>query len=493
MVAALRLMRQSAPWLLGWLGLVIAGSVLAVRVDIANRRAAFETDARIAHRLLSQRAVQHEAILVTLTLLSPSASADADPERRLPALYPQLIEVVRRSGAERWNVDAMRVAEERSRQSRRPEIASLDTRMSRFTLVLAGDPTSFALVIGMPSAVPWDEWPFDRAGPVSASLVYAGERFVIQAGQRSEERPAGLTAGFRFAKTLTAASQPFELRVARATGPAQWPWAVLSSWAASCALALWAWASWLRAKRGRRRAEELLRASRVARLNVMGELAAGVAHEMNQPLAAVLANVQAARRLLEEVPPQVATARNAISQASGQARRAADVVARLRRLVETQGSERAAKLVSLRPVLRGLLELLEPEILRRGVRVAIEGQAPAVLADPVALEQIVHNLIENAMHALGAVPPAERVITLRLGVEGACALLDVCDTGPGIPPDALARLFEPFYTTREGGLGLGLSLCETLAHSIGAAMEADNVEPRGARFRLRLRIEGEPA
>eukprot|EP01036_Dinobryon_divergens_P013500 gene13500-18218_t len=112
------------------------------------------------------------------------------------------------------------------------------------------------------------------------------------------------------------------------------------------------------------------------------------------------------------------------------------------------------------------------------------------MADPVALDQIVHNLILNALQALEQVPTAQRRLTLTLrtvdGTVGGQGELAVADSGPGIPPDVLPRLFEPFFSTREGGLGLGLSLCETLASGMGGSLSAANNTTGGAVFRLRL-------
>ena len=123
----------------------------------------------------------------------------------------------------------------------------------------------------------------------------------------------------------------------------------------------------LRQRAARSRAEELLRLGQVARLNTLGELAAGMAHELNQPLTAVMANTQAARRLLDDDPPELDTARQAMAQAVEQARRAADVVGRLRRVVERPDLAGQTQAVNLAEAVRRALYLLEPECQRRGV------------------------------------------------------------------------------------------------------------------------------
>ncbi len=517
--------RHAVAWLAGWIGLVLTGALVIVRVDIAERRDAFQTDARIAHRLLSQRAVQQEAVLATLALLHPTAEGADRPEQRLPAVYPQVLAVLRRDAEQAWPEETLREAETRSRRSGHAELGAVDVVRGHYTVLQAGTPSSFALRIDVQRMVPWDEWPVQKHGPVRVALLQGGQTLTIQPGELPGEQPvglsrrseapvqlgsaggsssgllytasqvfrSGLTPGFVFAKTLAAPGQPFELQLRRATGPVQWPWAWLFAWASATALALAGAASWLEARRARRRAEALLRVGQVARLNAMGELAAGMAHELNQPLAAVMAGAQAARRLLDDEPPELATARQAIAQVVVQGRRAADVVARLRRQVEAPEAAAPTRPVQLEAVVRQVLELLEPEAQRRGVRAALHGRAAPVRADPVALEQIVHNLVGNALQALDQVPQAERRLDISLGTHAGHGVLTVRDSGPGIADEALSHLFEPFYTTKRGGLGLGLSLCDTLAQAMNGRLSAHHTEPRGAEFRLVLPLAEEAA
>jgi C4-dicarboxylate-specific signal transduction histidine kinase len=114
------------------------------------------------------------------------------------------------------------------------------------------------------------------------------------------------------------------------------------------------------------------------------------------------------------------------------------------------------------------------------------------LAERVALEQIVHNLITNALQALDAVPASERKLSIHIGTASGMGVLRVIDTGPGIAPDTLPHVFEPFFTTREGGLGLGLSLCETLASGMGGKLRVQANMPRGAIFVLHLPLAPAP-
>jgi C4-dicarboxylate-specific signal transduction histidine kinase len=323
------------------------------------------------------------------------------------------------------------------------------------------------------------------------SLVHAGSEHVIQPGAG----PVAVDEGWRFEfhKVVAAESQPFDVVAVRPIGWRHLPWGRMLAWATAVAFALVALRHLQRQRSERRRAEELLRLGQVGRLNTLGELAAGMAHELNQPLTAVLASTQAAQRLLSDDPPEIATARGAMSQAAEQARRAADVVGRLRRVVERPDSAGQQQAVDLVDVVRRALYLLEPESQRCGITPRLEGpQRLHVQADPVALDQIVHNLILNALQAMEQVDASQRRLVLTLGTQGDTAELSVADRGPGIAPDVLPRLFEPFFSTREGGLGLGLSLCESLAQGMGGSITAANAPEGGAVFRLRLPLGEAP-
>lgn len=466
--------------------LSLAGAVLLARQSLDEQRALFETDARIVHRLLSQQVVQHDAILATLALLQPAPFAGrADsPEQRLPALYPRILSVQRSDATSPWSDPALTEAERRSRQSGRAALAPLDLQTGRYRLVLASSPASYALTIDLQALVPWAEWPMvAQSSAVRVELVHAGQRHVVQAGGPQ----TGTGSRFEFHKVVAAESQPFDVVATQTVGWRQWPWGRMLAWVLAVAAVLAALQHLQRQRLARRRAEELLRLGQVARLNTLGELAAGMAHELNQPLTAVLANTQAAQRLLDDEPPELATARSAMAQAAAQARRAAEVVGRLRRVVERPGSSDQRQAVDAVDAVRRALHLLEPESQRRDVVPVLVGATSlAVVADPVALDQIVHNLIVNALQALEQVPASQRRLTLTLHAVDGLGELAVADSGPGIPAEVLPRLFEPFFSTREGGLGLGLSLCETLASGMGGSLSAANASTGGAVFRLRL-------
>lgn len=507
----------------------IAGATLIVRADIASRRAAFQAEARTAHRVLSQATSRLDAVLGTLVLVAvPGARAgEGDATARLPALYPQVLAAWRREAGQPWSSSpggetvpsaALAAAEARSAATpagrREAALALVEAGRAAYTLVQAGSPASFALRVDARRLAGAEEWPWPAGAPVHVTLAHGGDVIVLQDAAASPSRPFGLTQGFTFTKTLASPSQPFAMRAQRIAGPSEWPWALIAAWAAACAAGLVAARRWQAARADRLRAEELARLANTARLNTLGELAAGIAHELNQPLTATLAGTQAALRLLRETEPadaaqNTAGAVRALELAGAQARRAADVVARLRRLLQPGSPPTPPVATDVAAIARRLAALLAPELEQRRIDLRIEGEASPARADPVAVEQILHNLLTNAMQALDApgsrhagdardAPGARRTpevpapgasprrITVRLARDGARVRCAVRDNGPGVAPESAARLFEPFFSTRVGGLGLGLPLCQTLALAMDGRVDWQAPAEGGAEFVLDL-------
>lgn len=496
--------RSSARRRIAWL-CVLAGAIgvaAIVRTDIALRRSAFQAEAQMAHRVLSQATSRLDAVLGTLVLMARPAEGDASEASaaaRLPAVYPQVLAAWRRESSAAWPDEigtSLAAAESRSRAlpaaERHAAVAAVDGARGRYALVLAGEPASFALRIDAARLVPAGEWPWPAGAPVRATLTQDGQQIVLQDEGGASERPFGLTDGFDFTKTLASPSQPFVLQAQRFTGPAQWPWPWLALWVAACAALYSVATRWLAVRAEQRRAEEQVRLAQASRLNTLGELAAGVAHELNQPLTAVLASTQTALRLLREGPEhgdreeRDDTVVQALELAGAQGRRAAEVVARLRRLVQHAGGPVAAVTTDVGGIARRIAAVLARELDQAGIAVAIEGRAPPALADPVAVEQILHNLLGNAMQALEGGRRGSGRITVTLSGSAGRVRCAVGDNGPGIAPEAVPRLFEPFFTTRRGGLGLGLPLCQTLATAMDGHVELRRTSAAGTEFVLDL-------
>lgn len=470
--------------------LAFAGAWWLAYARLQQMHAAFDTDGRIIHRLLSQRATADEAVLATLALVQPGEGASAQvADARLPALYPQVQAVWSRAEGGAWPA-ALRsdwaAAEQRSRVTGHAELAAPDLASGRYGVVLATERGAYALLINLKAAAVFDDWPVNpAASPVRVLLEHGGQSYLVEPGQ---VRPDAAWT-FIFRKPLASASQPLEVVAERSVTWDELPWGRMALW---CLIVALAWGVIWRLARARvthRRTRELLQLGQVGRLNALGELAAGMAHELNQPLTAVLANTQAARRLLAEEPPEMATARTAMDNAAAQARRAADTLARLRRLVERPAQDAAVQVVAPAEAVRDALRLLDPDCRRLGVAVRQElAGTPSVLADPVALQQILHNLLTNALQALGQAPASGRVLRVfgDVATDGRSVALHVADTGGGIPPALQAHLFEPFTSSKPGGLGLGLTLCESLAGSMGGSLVLQESTGAGTTFVLTL-------
>lgn len=246
----------------------------------------------------------------------------------------------------------------------------------------------------------------------------------------------------------------------------------------------------------RRRAEreaaqqraDLAHLSRVA---MLGELSGALAHEINQPLAAILSNAQAAQRFLARDPAALQPVAEALQAIVASDRRASQVIERLRALLRK--GETVREPVDLNELVEDSLRLLRSDLANRGVDVHTELQAalPAVLADRVQLQQLLLNLIVNGCDAMQDLPPPRplSIRTARGGEGWVC--IAVADRGPGIAETDAERLFEPFYTTKAHGLGLGLPLCRTIVEAHDGRIAAVQNVGGGARLLVEFPIERE--
>lgn len=484
-----RLLKRHGLWLLAWGIGALVGAGLVARAELTRLQDVFDTDARIVHRLLSQQAVQHDAILQTLTLLGTLETA-GHPEQRLSLVYSHILSVQRSEARQPWPDPVLQSAQDRSRTAGHAVLVDTDFSHNQYRVLLAGQANSYALTIDALRMVPWSDWPMDATtSPVQVALMQGEQTLVLQAGDLG----AATSQGWNFLahKTLASPSQPFDVVSQQHVSPAALPWALMAAVAVGWAALLAAARALILQIQNRRRAEARLRMGQLTRLNTLGELAAGMAHELNQPLTAILATSQAAQRLLQDDPIEPADVQHALQQTVQQARRAADVLGRLRRSVERPGLASETHALNPLALVRKALDLLAPELQRAHITPQVQciGAPFEVVADAVALEQILHNLLTNAIHALEQVPVPRRTLTLVLERRADLGHLIVRDTGPGIPADALPHVFEPFFTTRKDGLGLGLSLCETLAASMGGTLTAQAAQPHGTELCLTLAIK----
>ncbi len=242
----------------------------------------------------------------------------------------------------------------------------------------------------------------------------------------------------------------------------------------------------------RRRAESKARRSlgqlaHLDRVAAMGELATSLAHELNQPLAAILANAQAARRLLAADEMDLAEVRASLDDIVDDDKRAGEVIRRMRSLLKKE--EFRPEPVDLNDAVRNITRLLAQDAARRGVIVETElaPALPPVRGDAVQLQQVVLNLLVNAFDAVARCPPERRRVAVRTREQLSGWLeLSIEDAGEGIPDTHLGQLFEPFFTTKAEGLGMGLSITRSILELHGGEIVAQNLDGGGACFRCVL-------
>lgn len=231
------------------------------------------------------------------------------------------------------------------------------------------------------------------------------------------------------------------------------------------------------------------RLAHAGRVNAMGELASGIAHELTQPLTAILSHAQAGQRLVQRPGVEPATLAPALDAIARNAKRAGEILGRLRAWISK--SEPDLEIVDLAELAREVAHLLTTGALPAGssLKVESDGSRPLVRADRVQLEQVVFNLGRNGLDAV-AEAKGERIVTIAVATEAGQAVLSVADSGPGLSPEAQARLFEPFFTTKPGGLGLGLALCNRLIERFGGTLDGGNAAS-GAVFSFHLPLAAE--
>lgn len=217
------------------------------------------------------------------------------------------------------------------------------------------------------------------------------------------------------------------------------------------------------------------------RVSVMGELSGAIAHELNQPLTAILANAQTARLLMRAKDPDVGMVSEILDDIVHEDNRANEVIQRLRGLMRR--GERKSEPVDLNTLIESTMRLLNSELITRGVRTEVElaNDLPQISGDSVQLQQVLLNLAMNAMDAMSATEPAQRHITVATRHDGNGTVeAVVADRGRGLSSDERDRLFQPFFTTKQHGLGLGLSICSTIVKSHGGNLRIDNNAGGGA-------------
>jgi len=241
-----------------------------------------------------------------------------------------------------------------------------------------------------------------------------------------------------------------------------------------------------------KRTEETLQATRAelaraARITTIGELTASIAHEVNQPLAAVVANADACVAWLFRETPDLAEASAAAARATEGATRASDVIARIRSLITKATPEKSS--LQINRIIEQTAVLAEGQAARNGVAIKLElaPDSPTVLGDSIQLQQVILNLVMNGIEAMTSVDDQPRILTVQSQTEnGEQIRVAVLDSGIGLSEEVKGRLFEPFFTTRTSGMGMGLSISRSIIEAHGGRLWAESNGSSGSTFQFTL-------
>ncbi|MBC2886402.1 two-component sensor histidine kinase [Ochrobactrum sp. CM-21-5] len=454
----------------------------------------------ILHREASQRADQHDAHLTALSTIAQSnRSSQYDLFLEVAAtiirFYQRIDEVqlvpVRVSapviGTRELTPDIAEAIRAAARSSQGlPELLAPPERPGHY-LIVKRSPNSDAFLDGL-------------AISINAASLIASEdpfwardnierRISMPDGKVLSSSPASFTKA-QFSRPLGSATQPLIFEAGIRIGWKDFlPLAQLLITLVITNLFFFSGLAIVRQRRRTRNAERRAelsgfeaRLAHASRVNTMGEMASGMAHELTQPLTAILAGAQAGRRLLTR--QDYTTLDDALEDMVDEARRASSILDRLRNWSRPQ-RQRAAP-VDLRRSLQNVQALLAAETTRHHVKVELRLPSSPLIAavDPVEMEQIMFNLLRNAIEAFPA-EQTDRQVTASLRTIGQNAILEVTDNGPGVAPELRPRLFTPFVTTRPEGTGLGLALSQRLAERVGGEI-VYIPQDQGAFFRVTL-------
>ena len=225
---------------------------------------------------------------------------------------------------------------------------------------------------------------------------------------------------------------------------------------------------------------EVAHANRVA---TIGQLTASIAHEVSQPIAAAIISAHAGLRWLDARPPDLEKIRQALGRIVKDANRAGDVIGRIRALIKKAPPRN--ELMDINEAIREVVEFTRGETVKNGasVQMALGEDLPLIQGDRVQLQQVLLNLIMNAVQAMGAVADGPRALFVTTGqAEPNGVMVAVKDSGPGLVPTSLEHIFAPFYTTKPGGLGLGLSICRSIIEAHGGRLWVTANMPQGTVF-----------
>jgi signal transduction histidine kinase len=232
--------------------------------------------------------------------------------------------------------------------------------------------------------------------------------------------------------------------------------------------------------------------ARVSRLTTMGEMTASIAHEINQPIAAIVASANAGLRWLANAVPDLDEARAALKRIVADGHRAGQVMKSVRSMFKDSSAKVS---LDVNELIGDVLALLYRDIQKHAIEIRTElaGGLPQIMADPVQLQQVLLNLISNAIDAMAALDDRRGVLRIASSLqESGNVLITVTDSGIGIDPEHKDRIFEAFFTTKSSGMGMGLSICRSIVQAHGGQLSAAPATPYGSTFSILLPEDGSP-
>jgi C4-dicarboxylate-specific signal transduction histidine kinase len=243
----------------------------------------------------------------------------------------------------------------------------------------------------------------------------------------------------------------------------------------------------------RKKTEEVLQKAQahinhITHMTMMGELAASIAHEVNQPLAAVITNAEACLRWLDQGSPNLDEAREAVSRIIRDGRRGGDVITRIRALLKKEPPVNIS--LKVNELIQETMALAQARLRGVTLRIELAESLPSVCADRVQLQQVLLNLMANAVDAMKSLTQRQRLLHIQtMSQMPGMVLVRIRDSGPGLDPDKIEQLFEPFYTTKTQGLGMGLSISRSIIEAHGGRLWAEPAGESGAVFQFTLPVE----
>jgi signal transduction histidine kinase len=316
--------------------------------------------------------------------------------------------------------------------------------------------------------------------------TYIPDLTALESDHRDDFLTAVLKAGFRSSLVVPLLKDDEVIGIIALGRKQTQPFAdkqisLFTDFAAQAAIAL---ETTRRERQYREMQSDLAHANRVA---TMGQLTASIAHEIKQPIATARNNARAALNFLDKSPPDAAEVREALACIVNDIDRTNDVVDRIGCLIKKAPPRK--EVLDLNAAILEVTALTRGEAVKSGVTMGTQlaDDLPPIQCDRVQLQQVILNLIVNAIHSMSGVEDGDRelnISTARIEPEGVCVA--VRDTGLGLRPESLPRVFEPFYTTKPDGMGMGLSICRSIVEAHGGRLWATRGEPRGALFQFTI-------